>query len=335
MKNIKSMIKKMSDEQEIHDVSNNVLKNVDMNKVERQVFVKESSPKRFILLTNLFSAFAAALIVVIIALSINTPSSERENNSGDTTTNDVTDNDTLGFEDNYLMFSQYLQTMQKQEAYNIINIAPSIDKFVFSDVTFGDSKEMTESEMEALVDDLNTQIYNVEEMLGITSIDCISTNNQYYGIHGNPYSDYENVISVTGPLSSYHLYFTETSVTEKNVGETNFKSKSNITGVLDTNNVIVNFIGQKEYKNGETTYTTLIELSTIKIEVEEVFGKDSNEFTYTFYKGEKEKAICIKQKLDDNRNVIGIEEKPKQPAKGDAGHSARPAFPFAMLRDTK
>ena len=74
------------------------------------------------------------------------------------------------------------------------------------------------------------------------------------------FTDYENVISVTGPLSSYHLYFNEKNITEKNVGKTNFKSKSNIYGVIDSINSLVSFEGHKEYKNGETTYSTLIEL---------------------------------------------------------------------------
>ena len=46
MKNVKQMLKQMSNEQEIHDVQENILKNVDMNKVRNQVYIKESNPKR-------------------------------------------------------------------------------------------------------------------------------------------------------------------------------------------------------------------------------------------------------------------------------------------------
>ncbi|MBQ6782711.1 MAG: hypothetical protein IJP63_01735 [Acholeplasmatales bacterium] len=316
MKNVKQMIKKLSDTQDIHDVSNDVLKNVDMNKVRNQVIVKTPEPKRIILFSNLISAFAAAMLVVLVVVLVNSNSKPENNNPID---NPIVDNNTgdnntalpeANFEDNLLMFSQYLESMQNQEAYNMINVVPSFGKFTFNEVTLSDDKKMTDSEMEALASDLNSQIYNIEEMLGLTSVQCKIEENQAYGIDESKYKDYENVITVDGPLSSYKLYFNEKNITEKNVGKTNFKSKSNIYGVIDSINSLVSFEGHKEYKNGETTYSTLIELEGYTIEVIEVFGKDANEFTYNVYKdSELAKQIYVKQKLDDDRNVRALEFK--------------------------
>ena len=78
-KDLKSMIKKLSDEQEIHDVSNDVLKNVDMNKVRNQVFVRTTSPKKVILFSNLVSAFAAAMLVVLVVVLVNSNNKPEEN----------------------------------------------------------------------------------------------------------------------------------------------------------------------------------------------------------------------------------------------------------------
>ena len=316
-KDLKSMIKKLSDEQDIHDVSNDVLKNVDMNKVRNQVIVKTPEPKRIILFSNLISAFAAAMLVVLVVVLVNSNNKPEENKPIDSP---IVDNNTSGdnnttlpetkFEDNLLMFSQYLESMQKQEAYNMINVVPSFGKFTFNEVTLSGDKKMTDSEMEALASDLNSQIYNIEEMLGLTSVQCTIDENQAQCIDESKYKDYENVITVDGPLSSYKLYFNEKNITEKNVGKTNFKSKSNIYGVIDSINSLVSFEGHKEYKNGETTYSTLIELEGYIIEVIEVFGKDANEFTYNVYKdSELAKQIYVKQKLDDDRNVRALEFK--------------------------
>lgn len=298
--NVKDMLKQMSDEQEIHDIQDNILKNVDMNKVRPQVYVKESHPKRFLLLTNIFSALAAAMVVVLVVLIINLNNPSKSNESDETS---ITDE----FENNYVVFTTYLEKMLKQEAYNIINIGPSIGNVNFIDVELDNNQDgdnitkMTVSEEEALVDDMNSMIYNIEEMLGITSIECIKDTN-----YNTLYSDYDNVISVTGPLSQYKMYLTETSISAKNVGETNFKEKSNITGVLAVNGNSYQFDGQKEYKNSKTTYTTKIKLDNYSIVVNEVFGKDNNEFTYTFFNetsNEILKSIYIKQSFDKDGNV--------------------------------
>ena len=165
MKNVKQMIKKLSDEQDIHDVSNDVLKNVDMNKVRNQVIVKTPEPKRIILFSNLISAFAAAMLVVLVVVLVNSNSKPEDSKPID---NPIVDNNTgdnntalpeANFEDNLLMFSQYLESMQNQEAYNMINVVPSFGKFTFNEVTLSDDKKMTDSEMEALASDLNSQIY--------------------------------------------------------------------------------------------------------------------------------------------------------------------------------
>ncbi len=297
MKNLKSMIKKMSDEQEIHDIQNDILKNVDMNKVRSEVYVKPVRNRRFFLVSNLFSALAAAMIVVLIVLSINTTSKEDDrvpaNNETETP-----------LENNVSLFSQYLENMLKQEAYNIINVVPSINKFNVSEVVLNEeSKKMTESEMDALVNDLDSQIYNVVEMLGLASIDCVSSNNQYYGMDNNDLSSFENTITVTGPLSPYKIYFTEQNITEKNVGESNFKSNSIIYGKISENDNLYDFVGNKEYKNSKTTYLTKFELNDLVINVEEVFGDKLNEFTYTFYKGDLVKNIFVRQRFYDDGNV--------------------------------
>ncbi len=304
--NVKDMLKQMSDEQEIHDIQDNILKNVDMNKVRPQVYVKESHPKRFLLLTNIFSALAAAMVVVLVVLIINLNTPNNQDNL-DETNNTVTADDV--FENNYVVFTTYLEKMLKQEAYNIINIGPSIGNINFNEVVLDDKSNprMTVSEEEALADDMNSMIYNIEEMLGIASIECTKDDNS-----NNLYPDYENVISVTGPLSQYKMYFTETSISAKNVGETNFKEKSNITGVLAVNGNSYQFDGQKEYKNSKTTYTTKIKLNNYSIVVNEVFGKDNNEFTYTFFNESDSsilKTIYIKQIFDDNGNVKSLKFK--------------------------
>ncbi len=308
MKNVKSMIKKLSDEQEIHDLQDNILKSVDMNKVRPQVYTKPSHVKRFVLITNIFSALAAAMIVILIVLSVNGLNKPVEDNPSNETNSDVVAD--TKFEDDLVVFTQYLEKMRKQEAYNIINIVPSISNFSFDEVELSadpNNKKMTVSEEAALVNDLHSQIYNIEEMLNLTTIDCVASDNSYHDVNGNEFSDYEKMISVTGPLSKYHLYYSEINLTEQNVGKTNFKSNSVIQGKIDTTSNTYSFVGNRVYKNSKTTYLTTVELDDFNIKVNEVFGTDENEFTYTFYKdGEAIKNIYIKQMFDKEGNVRAL-----------------------------
>lgn len=306
MKNIKQMLKKMSDEQEIHDIQDNILKNVDMNKVRHETYVKPVHPRRFILISNIASAFAAAMLVVLIVLIIRSNDNNEKPFGNENTVENGNNNSE--FESNYMVFNQYLQKMVKQEAYNIINIVPTIGNISHREVTLNtESKAMTDSEMDEIVDDLNSQIYNVEEMLGITSILCESGVNPYYGVNGNQFSNYENKISVSGPLNPYHLYFTEIGKEDKNIGMSNFKSKSKIEGLIDTGSDTYSFTGNKEYKNSKTTYSTIVNSGEYMISVKEVFGTDSNEFTYAFTKNDVAfKSIYIEQKFDDDGNVRAL-----------------------------
>ena len=319
-KDLKSMIKKLSDEQEIHDVSNDVLKNVDMNKVRNQVFVRTTSPKKVILFSNLVSAFAAAMLVVLVVVLVNSNNKPEENKPidngiiepGDNVTgetiSDATD-ETSNIVGSLELNVNILKSFLAQDAYNIINIVPSIGKMNFKEVTLNtESKRMTDSEMEALVDDVHSQIYNIEEMLGLTTVECTSDDNQYFEIDESNYADFEKVISVTGPLSKYHLYYTEYDQRGQNIGEANYKSDSNITGMIDTLDATYSFSGSKRFRNNKTTFMTTVQLSDYTIDVKEVFGVDNNEFTYSFYNNDLEliKEIYIKQKLDDNGDVRAL-----------------------------
>ena len=123
--------------------------------------------------------------------------------------------------------------------------------------------------------------------------------------------DYENVISVTGPLSSYHLYFNEVITGTKNVGEENFKSDSIINGKIDTLDNTYSFDGKMAFRNNKTKYETTVVLANYKIDIVEVFGIDNNEFTYSFYDNDLKliKEIYIKQKLDNDGSIRALEFK--------------------------
>ena len=313
-KDLKSMIKKLSDEQEIHDVSNDVLKNVDMNKAFEAM---KAAVEETLLFSNLVSAFAAAMLVVLVVVLVNSNNKPEENKPidngiiepGDNVTgetiSDATD-ETSNIVGSLELNVNILKSFLAQDAYNIINIVPSIGKMNFKEVTLNtESKRMTDSEMEALVDDVHSQIYNIEEMLGLTTVECTSDDNQYFEIDESNYADFEKVISVTGPLSKYHLYYTEYDQRGQNIGEANYKSDSNITGMIDTLDATYSFSGSKRFRNNKTTFMTTVQLSDYTIDVKEVFGVDNNEFTYSFYNNDLEliKEIYIKQKLDDNGDV--------------------------------
>ena len=326
---IKNMLKEKANKQEINDLQKEILAKVDTSKVLDEPII---APRRSVKWAPIFAGAFALVAVFALGISIpymtngfnnskdnitnvvetgtGTPKTTEENVTGNNTNTNVIDIDT---EANVTIdeMQTYLSKMENQQSYNIINVASSFANLNFDEVTLDDvSKKMTVSEEKALVNDLSSYMYNIEEMLGIKNAPTCNrsknTNTSY---------DYNDKIVVSSNDSNYIIYLTEEIISEKNINKVNYKVNSAINGIININDSNYSFVGTYSYKDNVFEYNTKVILDeNTYVEVNERFKNKPNDkeniFTYNYYQNnELKKSIIVDQNLNSDYSTKSLKFK--------------------------
>jgi len=326
---IKNMLKEKANKQEINDLQKEILAKVDTSKVlDEPIIVPRRSVKWVPIFAGAFALVAAFTLGISIPFMTNgfnnskdnitnvvetgtgTPKTTEENITGNNTNTTVIDIDT---EANVTIdeMQTYLSKMENQQSYNIINVASSFANLNFDEVTLDDvSKKMTVSEEKALVNDLSSYMYNIEEMLGIKNAPtCNRSNNT------NTSYDYNDKIVVSSNDSNYIIYLTEEIISEKNINKVNYKVNSAINGIININDSNYSFVGTYSYKDNVFEYNTRVILDeNTYVEVNEKFKNKPNDkenlFTYNYYQNnELKKSIIVDQNLNSDYSTKSLKFK--------------------------
>ena len=292
-KNIKEMLLKAARDQKINDNSKAIISNVDTSKV---IISQKKAPRRLRFAPYALVGIASAVIMVGIGFAI-----------GSTATSVNTVDSPAGQFDDFETMTQFITGSQAVEYYNIVNVASILDDFTYDVVTRSTtSKNMTTEEEASLVNDVDLYMYNLEEMLGLT------TPSQPVLIeNGNNYHNYKNDVCVKLSNDNYHIYFDEEILKEENKGETNYKLKSIITGSILVENNEYQFTGTRDIKNGASIYSTKIYLdsedSSDYFLINEEFNTNENEFTYEAYIDDvRVKYIDVEQSLNTDGSTDSV-----------------------------
>ena len=326
---IKNMLKEKANKQEINDLQKEILAKVDTSKVLDEPII---APRRSVKWAPIFAGAFALVAVFALGISIpymtngfnnskdnitnvvetgtGTPKTTEENVTGNNTNTNVIDIDT---EANVTIdeMQTYLSKMENQQSYNIINVASSFANLNFDEVTLDDvSKKMTVSEEKALVNDLSSYMYNIEEMLGIKNAPTCNrsknTNTSY---------DYNDKIVVSSNDSNYIIYLTEEIISKKNINKVNYKVNSAINGIININDSNYSFVGTYSYKDNVFEYNTKVILDeNTYVEVNERFKNKPNDkeniFTYNYYQNnELKKSIIVDQNLNSDYSTKSLKFK--------------------------
>ena len=326
---IKNMLKEKANKQEINDLQKEILAKVDTSKVLDEPII---APRRSVKWAPIFAGAFALVAVFALGISIpymtngfnnskdnitnvvetgtGTPKTTEENITGNNTNTNVIDTDT---EANVTIdeMQTYLSKMENQQSYNIINVASSFANLNFDEVTLDDvSKKMTVSEEKALVNDLSSYMYNIEEMLGIKNAPtCNRSNNT------NTSYDYNDKIVVSSNDSNYIIYLTEEIISEKNINKVNYKVNSAINGIININDSNYSFVGTYSYKDNVFEYNTKVILDeNTYVEANEKFKNKPNDkeniFTYNYYQNnELKKSIIVDQNLNSDYSTKSLKFK--------------------------
>lgn len=326
---IKNMLKEKANKQEINDLQKEILSKVDTSKVlDEPIIAPRRSVKWVPIFAGAFALVAAFTLGISIPFMTNgfnnskdnitnvvetgtgTPKTTEENITGNNTNTTVIDIDT---EANVTIdeMQTYLSKMENQQSYNIINVASSFANLNFDEVTLDDvSKKMTVSEEKALVNDLSSYMYNIEEMLGIKNAPtCNRSNNT------NTSYDYNDKIVVSSNDSNYIIYLTEEIISEKNINKVNYKVNSAINGIININDSNYSFVGTYSYKDNVFEYNTRVILDeNTYVEVNEKFKNKPNDkenlFTYNYYQNnELKKSIIVDQNLNSDYSTKSLKFK--------------------------
>lgn len=324
---IKNMLKEKANKQEINDLQKEILAKVDTSKVlDEPIIAPRRSVKWVPIFAGAFALVAAFTLGISIPFMTNgfnnskdnitnvvetgtgIPKTTEENITGNNT--NVIDTDT---EANVTIdeMKTYLSKMENQQSYNIINVASSFANLNFNEVTLDDvSKKMTVLEEKALVNDLSSYIYNIEEMLGIKNAPtCNRSNNT------NTSYDYNDKIVVSSNDSNYIIYLTEEIISEKNINKVNYKVNSAINGIININDSNYSFVGTYSYKDNVFEYNTRVILDeNTYVEVNEKFKNKPNDkeniFTYNYYQNnELKKSIIVDQNLNSDYSTKSLKFK--------------------------
>lgn len=301
-KDIELMLKEKASKQEVNDIQKSILNSVDTSKVLADP-KKAPVPKRR-LLPLLISGFAVAILLITLSISIgvnsnNTPADKPDTPVAPQPTLDPVNTINSVLDDDMKLLYERITT---QEAYDIVNVAHTFDTVSFAKVEASDNKYLTPALEESIVNDLNTYIYNIEDMLKLVdptrAIASKNTNANY---------NYETVTAVEGTYNSYSIYFNEKLEEEKNIDSENYRLKATLNGIIACNDKDYVFVGVKRIKNSKLQYETTISIGESKyVEIKESFSRDSNEFNYTYHYGNNVKMVRISQKLDENKNTKEI-----------------------------
>ena len=305
--NIKNKLKDLASKQEINDLHNDIINKVDTSKVLEEPIIV---PKRNIRLFPILLGAASLVLVFAIGLSIPFLTNGFNSKPAQTTipdrpvvTNSETTLDDFDFSEFTIQPQNFLNAMATQEAFNIVNVVNSFDNITFSNVELDTSekKKMTVSEEQELVNDVDTNINNIEYMLKLKkSPTCVSKDNE------DTKYNYNTRIDVSSNESNYQMYLTEIVVEEKNIGEVNYKANKDYDGIIVSNNKEYKFNGTLRLTKNAFQYNTEVIIGDNKsVKVYEKFGTKENEFIYNYYDKTdldniKTKTITIKQLLNDD-----------------------------------
>lgn len=320
MKNrdIEKMLKEKASKVEIPDLTQKIINNVDTSKVK--VF---NAPKksRFNFKPIIYASFATAALVLTVVIGLNVKNAKNPSNNDGINTFDITPtttsttiSDTITDDvitsiddsegDNRIqevldsdMKAKYGE-ITSLEAYNIVNVANTFTNVSYT--TFDTKISGVDSEFgNTIIDNLDTYIYNIEDMLGVNETETIKT------INDNTLYDYETKILVNSPYYNYFIYYSETLEELKN-NSSGYKIKSNVEGVIVCDTNIYSFTGVKRIKNNEVRYETSIVLDDTKsVSVLEIFSSQENAFTYKYLSGEEVlKKVNITQNFNKEDTSI-------------------------------
>ena len=307
--NIKNKLKSLAEKQEINDLHENIINKVDTSKVLDEPIIV---PRRGIRLMPILMGAAALLIVFVIGLSIpfivngvNTkPTNGTVPNEPPVVTNpDGTTPDEFDFSSFTIQPQKFLNAMERQETFNIVNVVNTFKNIKFDQVELdtSDKPKMTVSEENELVNDIHNNISNIEYMLGLKGNPLCSPKE-----NDNTSYDYKTLIDVSYDNYSYKMYLTEIVVEQKNIGEVNYKANKDYEGVIVSGNNEYSFNGSLRLTKNAFEYNTTVIIDNNRyVKVYEKFGVKSNEFIYNYYDKSdidniKTKTINITQLLNED-----------------------------------
>lgn len=293
MNDIKSKLINAANKQQINTINkDDIINSVDKRKVKE---VNSAPRKRFnfvpLLAASVILVFAVGFMAIGIKVGMDN-SYKKEYGILDVEPEDI-DNGEPVFDDlDNIATKELLNHISNQAVYNIINIANTLPDIKFDDVLDdATSKNMTPALEKSLVSDINYYIYNLEDMFGFSHAIC-------EGVTNPSTSQYKKSIYVTSPYYEYSIHYNEIVYEEENVDQDNYKSKSNINGIISCGLFNYNFETLKIIKNSAIDYNTKIMINENDyVIVDEKFSDDLNFFQYNFYIDGKEKDININQSL--------------------------------------
>lgn len=289
-KDIKNKLRVLADKQEIKNYSNEIISKVDTSNVYLNEPLK--SRKRYYKFA-LSGTLACACAALLVALGINLGLK----NQGGQDSSEPKDDDIINYVKGDDVIT-YLDDINSQEYYNIVNVANNLDDFIkYDKLEKTTSKELTKSEEEAIVSNISAYVYNMEDMFGLAG----SKSNAFYKNNSNDEYDYEYDLEIKSQYYNYHVYYDEVVVKQTELNGEIIKLNSNTFGEIVLSDVVYYFTGNKIIKNNKVTFTTKIFMDdTNSLEISETFGEKENEYIYSFVKNSSTvKKIEVVEKKDD------------------------------------
>lgn len=321
MKNndIKFMLKEAANKQEISDLQERILSNVDITKIKEEPKSVALPKRKFNFFPLAMAGVATAALVLTLSITIGVMNNNTNTNNPVNPT--VDPNPPVVFDEiEMTKLETFYSSFTVNDAPNMINIVNTFNNISY-DVVDGrivDSNKNLKPDMEqAIVNDVNPYIYNIEDMLNLTenttSTLKANTNQDY---------DYKYLIEVTNLNYKYYIYYNETLTEEKNADKTNYKYKADLTGKVVSGDNVYDFTGEKRIKNSKLTYTTNITVANNEsVSVTEIFtvnhdftiNYDKFEYRYSYQNGENVKNVEITENFKNEKidNIRFIANKGK------------------------
>lgn len=296
-KDIKQKLRVLADKEEIKDFSNEIISKVDTSNVylNKPAKVRHKAFK-FVLSGTLATACAVLLVALGISVGLN-------NNTHSNSIVDDSD-DVISYVSKEDVI-KYLDDVETKEYYNMVNVASNLDEFTkFYFLEKSSSKELSTTEEEVIVSNISAYIYNMEDMFGLLEKDVKAFYKENKIDNGYKYD-----LQIDSSYYSYHVYYNETVINQKELDGQIVKLNSNTEGKIVLEDVTYAFTGNKIIKNNKITFTTKILIDENKtIEISETFGEKENEYIYSFVSNSK---TVKKIEVVDKLNTEGVSEKIK------------------------
>ena len=321
MKNdIKKMLRKLSEDQEIHDIQKLILDNVDKSKViNPEPKMKPLAPrKRRFVFPILMGALATAAFVVTFVIAFNfkdncTP--ENNPNPNPDSNVPVEPDAPVIYEDVNLdvaeAFYSSFTTIDASNMINIVNTFNNISYVEVPDTSVSEKKHYLTPELEeSIVNDVDAYRFNIEEMFGKVTSTRTQTLNE------NPLYNYKKVIDVVNDNFEHHIYFTENILEVIDSDESSFRYKSELNGVVVSGSHQYSFTGIKRIKKTRLSYELNIIIDDNNyVEVKEQYDINSDltinyktfNYDYIYHSNDSVKNVRIEQKFDSEQKTKEIE----------------------------